>query len=103
MRLRWLALVLCLTQVARAQEDTPSPATTRESLTDAWWTGPMLAPSAGTLPPGHFLIEPYLYVITAPHANSFGSRSYIVYGLANRFSIGVIPVFGFNQVSDGPE
>ncbi len=102
MRLRWLALVLCLAQVARAQEDTPSPATTRESLTDAWWTGPMLAPSAGTLPPGHFLIEPYLYVITAPHANSFGSRSYIVYGLANRFSIGVIPVFGFNQVSDGP-
>jgi hypothetical protein len=62
----------------------------------------MLAPSAGTLPPGHFLFEPYLYVVTAPRTNSFGSRSYIIYGLANRLSVGVIPVFGFNQVSDGP-
>jgi hypothetical protein len=98
----WLALVLCAAQAARAQDVAPPTGTTREALSDAWWTGPMLAPSAGTLPPGHFLIEPYLYVVTAPHSNTFGSRSYIIYGLANRFSIGVIPVFGFNQVSDGP-
>ena len=38
-------------QVASAQN--PSD---RQSLDDAWWTGPMLAPSAATLPQVHFLI-----------------------------------------------
>lgn len=33
----------------------------RQSLDDAWWTGPLLAASPATLPPGHVLIEPYLY------------------------------------------
>lgn len=28
-----------------------------------WFTGPLLAPSAYTIPQGHFNIEPYLYVI----------------------------------------
>ncbi len=37
----------------------------RQSLEDAWWTGPMLAPSAATLPRGHLLIEPYLYDVIA--------------------------------------
>ena len=32
-----------------------------QSREDAWWTGPMLAPSAATLPSGHMLIEPYLF------------------------------------------
>jgi hypothetical protein len=86
----------------------PSP---HEGLVDAWWTGPLLAPSANTLPKGHFLLEPYLYDVTtqgfynsngtrvAPHANSFGSLTYINYGLANKFTVGVIPTFGYNQVS----
>lgn len=62
----------------------------------------MLANSAATLPPGHFLFEPYLYDIRTPHTDSFGSRTYILYGLVNRFSIGMIPVFGYNKVSHGP-
>jgi hypothetical protein len=33
----------------------------RESLDEAWWTGPLLAPSPATLPQGHALVEPYLY------------------------------------------
>ncbi|GGA15566.1 hypothetical protein GCM10011408_41930 [Dyella caseinilytica] len=70
-------------------------------MSDAWWTGPMLANSAETLPPGHFLFEPYLYDIRSPNTDSFGSRTYILYGLVNRLSIGIIPVFGYNRVVNG--
>src|SRR5690348_11021258 len=59
---------------AKAQQSAPPVASeVRQSLDDAWWTGPMLAPSAATLPRGHFLIEPYLYDVTSPHSNGFGS------------------------------
>lgn len=74
----------------------------------------MLAPSANTLPPRHFLVEPYLYdVITdgvynsngtrvsVPHENSFGSLTYILYGVANKFTVGMIPTFGYNEISSG--
>lgn len=72
-----------------------------ESLSDAWWTGPLLTPSAGTLPAGHLLVEPYVYDVAAAGSNGFGSRSYLIYGLVNRLSVGLIPIFGYNQVSDG--
>jgi hypothetical protein len=100
---------------AQAQEPTSPSAGWRQSLDDAWWTGPMLAPSANTLPPGHFLIEPYLYDVTTqgfynssgtrvstPHENSFGSLTYALYGVANRFTVGMIPTFGYNEVGNGP-
>jgi hypothetical protein len=104
--------------LATAQQAPSSPAPSvisdRQSLGDAWWTGPLLAPSANTLPQGHVLIEPYLYDVipqgfynatgnrqSVPHGNDFGSLTYINYGLANRFTVGVIPVFGYNEVSQG--
>lgn len=75
----------------------------------------MLAPSAGTLPRGHVLVEPYLFDVIqygsfdrngahepASRANSFGSLTYIVYGLADRLNVGLIPIFGVNTVSNGP-
>jgi hypothetical protein len=81
---------------------------------DAWWTGPLLAASPGSLTPGHYLIEPYLFDAIpqghydndgkrrpVPHANDFGSQSYILYGLTDRVGIGLIPRFGFNEVSNG--
>ena len=102
-------VLLTLPSLAFAQEPT------REALTDAWWTGPLLAPSANTLPRGHILIEPYLYDVTsqgfydaqgakisAPHANGFGSLTYINYGLADKFTVGLIPTFGYNEVSKAP-
>lgn len=92
-------LGVCGASTAWAQSVSSSPS--QESMADAWWTGPMLANSAETLPPGHFLLEPYLYDIRSPHTDSFGSRTYILYGLANRLSIGVIPVFGHNRVDNG--
>jgi hypothetical protein len=84
-----------------APQSSPSSSADRQQLGDAWWTGPMLANNASTLPRGHFLIEPYLYDDISPHSNGFGSLSYIEYGLANRFTIGLIPTFGYNKVSDG--
>lgn len=74
----------------------------RQSLDDAWWTGPILAASAGTLPQGHFLVEPYVYDVMAPHVDGFGSLTYINYGLTDRLTVGVIPTFGYNRVSGGP-
>jgi hypothetical protein len=84
-------------------------------MDDAWWTGPLLAPSANTLPRGHVLVEPYLYdVITQgyydssgtphslPHSNEIGSLTYINYGLTNRFTVGLIPTFDYVEVSQGP-
>ena len=104
------ALSVCL---ADAQQS-PAPSS-RQSLDDAWWTGPLLAPSANTLPRGHTLIEPYLYDVisqgfydasgtrhSAPHANEFGSLTYINYGLANKFTVGLIPTFDYVDASQGP-
>jgi hypothetical protein len=74
----------------------------------------MLAPSAGTLPRGHVLVEPYLYDVieygqydrkgamqAASHSNTFGSLSYIIYGLADRISVGIIPTFGYTSSNGG--
>jgi hypothetical protein len=106
-----LGLLLC---GAAAPTPSPSPPT-REALSDAWWTGPMFAASAGTLPRGHLLVEPYVYdviqygsydrsgkLLGGQHANSYGSLSYVIYGLADRLSIGAIPTFGINAVENGP-
>lgn len=84
-------------------------------MNDAWFTGPLVANSAATLPRGHVLAEPYLYDATtqgsfsstgarqsAPHANSYGSLTYLIYGLSNRVGVGLIPTFTYNQVSQAP-
>jgi len=111
-----LALLALAASIALAAQSAPLPRQSdRESMADAWWTGPLLAPSANTLPQGHMLIEPYVYDVTtqgfynstgtrvsAPHANEFGSLTYFNYGLFNKFTVGVIPVFGYNEVSHGP-
>jgi hypothetical protein len=86
----------------------------RQTLEDAWWTGPILAASASTLPQGHFLIEPYLYDSVSyarydadgdRHDTSdtefFGSQTYLLYGLFDRVSVGLIPRFGFRDVASG--
>ena len=77
---------------------------------DAWWTGPMLAPSASTLPAGHVLIEPYLYDVMSvghfdaggkhhagPYEHDIGSLTYMLYGLTDRLTVGGIPRFAFNE------
>jgi len=79
--------------------ETPSTAHLRESADDAWWTGPMLTPSANTLPRGHFLLEPYLYNVRAANSSSVGSLTYVLYGVTDRLTVGVIPTAGYNFVN----
>jgi hypothetical protein len=88
----------------------------RQSLDDAWWTGPIVTAGAATLPAGHALIEPYVYdVITRGRydsdgnyrstdtVHSYGSLTYLLYGVTDSFTAGVIPTFGFNDVDSGPD
>ncbi|WP_343230010.1 transporter [Rhodanobacter sp. DHG33] len=96
-----LALLLALLAgagAAAAQDAEPA----RQSLDDAWWTGPMLANSAETLPQGHMLVEPYFYDVTSKGSDAFGSRAYVLYGLTDRLTVGLIPIIGYNRVSNGP-
>jgi hypothetical protein len=75
----------------------------------------MLAPSANTLPRGHFLLEPYLYdVVTQgfydshrnrvslPHQHEFGSLTYMNYGLFDKLTVGLIPTFDYVDPSNAP-
>jgi hypothetical protein len=100
--------------VAGATSDTGAAA--RQSLDDAWWTGPLLAPSAATLPQGHWLIEPYVYDLmtygrfdrsgtlrSTGAAHGTGSQSYIEYGLVDRFTLGLIPRLGLHESSAGQD
>src|SRR5438046_7445145 len=86
-----------------------------QSREDAWWTGPMLAPSAATLPTGHMLVEPYLFDVMTDgrfdmngtrHAGArehdIGSLSYILYGLTDRLSVGLIPRFSCADPTRAP-
>lgn len=105
-RLRWpaamAALCLCaaLAPSAAPAQDAPAP---RQSLDDAWWTGPMLANSAATLPQGHFLVEPYLYDVSSHGVDGYGSLTYMLYGVTDRLTVGLVPVFGYNRVDGGPD
>jgi hypothetical protein len=88
----------------------------RQSRDEAWWTGPILAAGAGTLPEGHALIEPYVFDVMSrgryddngtrhagPRRDSYGSLTYLLYGVVDGFTAGVIPRFGHNDVSNGPD
>jgi len=120
-----LAAIFCVMLAGRVSADpapeNPGPpdtsveeSTSRQSRADAWWTGPLLAASPTTLPAGHFLIEPYVFdaiprghyqndgsISSGPHENNFGSQGYILYGLIDTISAGLIPRFGFNDWSQG--
>ncbi len=107
-RTRTVLLVVVLAASLRptrvpAQEDAASSPDRawHQALDDAWWTGPIMTNGAGTLPRGHFLIEPYVYDVSVARVNLLGSRAYVLYGLANRLTVGVVPVVGFNKVRGG--
>jgi hypothetical protein len=106
MQSRWVmqvvVAVLLIVSSSGAQEQPTAPSAQRQSMQDAWWTGPLLANSANTLPRGHFLAEPYLYDVISSHSHSFGSRTYLEYGVADKLTVGAIPVFGYNKPDRGP-
>ena len=102
------AVAIIVASVSAAAADAPPSDVYRQSREDAWWTGPILAAGAGTLPKGHMLVEPYLFDIvnhgrfdadgnrhSAPtRGHNYGSLTYINYGLLDGFTVGVIPRFG---------
>jgi len=103
-----IVLCLCLSPADAADTDS------LESLEDAWWTGPILASSAASAPQGHFMIEPYFYdnIVSgqfdangAHHStsrtHSMRAGSFVLYGLSERLSVGLIPSFGLNRAGDG--
>jgi hypothetical protein len=102
----WIACALIAGGTAQAAD---------ELRDDAWWTGPMTAASAAMLPQGHLLVEPYLYdVVTtgrfdgngrwepAPGEHDLGSLTYLLYGLTDRITVGMIPRLGVNQPEGQP-
>ena len=113
--LRLLALATVLTWAPPCPASEPSsgdPA--RQSYADGWWTGPLLAASPGALPRGHFLIEPYIYDVivqgsydaqghksSGAHTDNVRSLSYLIYGLTDQLSVGLLPRFGYNAGGNG--
>jgi len=103
----WLACALLMVSApAIAQQ---------ESRADAWWTGPMLAPTAATLPQGHALVETYLYDLIsdgafdaqgrhepAAHEHDLGSLTYMLYGVTDRVTAGMLPRFAYNEPAGAP-
>jgi len=92
-----------------------APAAAEQSRQDAWWTGPMLAPNAATMPTGHVLVEPYLFdIITVGHLDTSGNRqsaardqqlgslTYMLYGLTNDVTAGLIPRFFYSLPAGAP-
>jgi len=73
----------------------------RQSLDDAWWTGPIIANSPNALPPGHGYVESYAYDAHTPGADGFGSSTFLLYGVTKRFTLGMIPVVGYDRLSGG--
>ena len=110
-----LAGAVLLFAYGKAFAVSQSPCEERHPTNDAWFTGPMLANTAATAPRGHWLIEPYLYDVTtqgsydrngtrhsAPHANGYGSLTYVIYGVTDRLAFGVLPTAGYNTGSGEP-
>ena len=77
--------------------DTP----VRQRPDDAWWTGPAIANSPSSLAPGHVYVESYLFDVKSPGSDGIGSRTFLLYGLTDRLTVGLIPSFGFNKSNGG--
>ncbi len=102
------ALVAGLPRSTAAAEGAPY----RQALDEAWWTGPLLASGASTLPRGRMLIEPYLYDSKpygridskgerhdTPDEDNWGSQTYLLYGVTDTFTAGLIPRFGYRRAA----
>lgn len=97
-----LLLFGLLAHPALVRSQTAATPVTKQTLDDAWWTGPILANSAATLPRGHMLIEPYFYDVMAPRSNGFGSSVYVLYGLVDDLTVGLLPIASYTVRSGGP-
>jgi hypothetical protein len=95
-------------------EPTSSPSY-RQSLDEAWFTGPLDAPNPTPIPVGHFYAEPYLLgtiiygaydgewnVHRLAHNNySIISSTLLETGIFQNVSLAVLPEFGYNIAGEG--
>lgn len=108
-----LALLAIGSGSAGADSETAAPS--RESLEDAWWTGPLLASNARVGRPGHGVVEPYFSdVITdgrydaagnrraAARSHSVESQVYFGYGLCNGVAVGLLTRFAYVEPAGAP-
>ena len=108
--IRRAALAAAAASVLAGPAFADAPGPERQGLDEAWWTGPLLASGAATLPQGHILIEPYLYDVkpygsfdadgkrhSAPDSDSIGSSSYLLYGVTDTLTAGFIPHIGYRR------
>jgi hypothetical protein len=87
---------------ATAQDAPPNHAAiARQRLEDAWWTGPLIANSPAPLPKGRAYVESYLFDVRSPGSDAFGSQTYLLYGLSDRWTAGARPSFGYTRRDDG--
>jgi hypothetical protein len=112
------SLCLCCGLVllaANARADESSADSPREALSDAWWTGPLLAANASAFPAGHALIEPYVFDVIdkgqydsngrhEPSAagHELGSLTYLIYAVTDRVSVGLLPRFAYDEPAGAP-
>lgn len=104
--------LLCATAALADEAGTHEPQ--QQAYADSWWTGPILAASPSALPRGHTLIEPYVYDVIvqgvydeqghrqgAAHTDNVRNLSYILYGVTDQLTFGILPRFGYNAGGNG--
>src|SRR5688572_24494299 len=109
------SVLACMASATIAAQE-PGATAERQSREDAWWTGPLITAGATPLPRGRWLIEPYLFDVKSyarydddgterdiPDSDFIGSLTYILYGVTDRFTAGLIPRFGYSDVSTGTD
>lgn len=77
------------------------PVSTQQSLDDAWWTGSVVSNSPAPLPKGHGYVESYFYDAKSSGVDAWGSQTYMLYGLSDRVTVGVRPLFGYTHIDAG--
>src|SRR5947209_6179619 len=65
----------------------------RAAMSEARWTGPLLASTAETLPHGHFYTEPYFFDGISGGRHSPGTSGFYQYGIADNWTMGMQPFF----------
>jgi Putative MetA-pathway of phenol degradation len=108
-------LMLCAHGRLASAEPAQTIAAGRQSVDDAWWTGPLLASPGAAMPRGHLVIETYLFdaIVQAHYDNSgrrsgvprtdgFASQTYFFYGLTDTITLGLGARFGYQQPGQGP-
>jgi hypothetical protein len=92
----------------------PAADMAQESSSEAWWTGPLVAAPAITLPQGKVYIESYLYdsmpyatfdsqgrAHSVPRQYDYGSITGLKYGVSDRVTVGLSSGFGYDRVDHG--